>query len=530
MIPSEQLFTRTSYSKVGITLLRGLLVLLILLAAAPGRAAGLATSKAAGKRLNVLFIVADDLRPELGCYGNQAVRSPSIDRLALRSLVFDRAYCQQAVCSPSRTSVMTGTRPDTNRVWDLNTHFRGALPGVVTLPQLFGAHGYATRGLGKIYHGDLQDAPSWTAPAVSAERRPLRKGRRAAGKRPDHRDEHALLTATPEAWAERVTNTDRGPAVRATDDPPNGGGEGRLADEAIESLRELSGQDKPFFLAVGFRKPHLPFSVPASYWQLYDQHAIPLAPNRFLPDGAPRFSLADKNELWKYSGVPDVSDLPEYYARQLKHGYYAAISYMDAQLGRVLTELDALGLRETTIVVLWGDHGWKLGEHSRWCKHSNFEDDARAPLLIATPGLTSGGGHTDALVEFVDIYPTLAELAGIPKPDHLEGISLKPLLECPTMAWKAAAFSQYPRTVSRQRLMGYSMRTDRYRFTRWVARDDPSAVIAVELYDHRTDPQENVNIADDPAHAPLAAQLAEQWLAGWRGALPRRAQGTKGDQ
>lgn len=455
---------------------------------------------AESKKLNVLFLVSDDLRPELGCYGNTVIKSPNIDRLAKRGMVFERAYCQQAVCSPSRSSVLTGMRPDTTKVWDLNTHFRKALPDVVTLPQLFKENGYVSRGLGKIYHGGLDDAPSWSVSENS------RKRKRKAGS----------LPVPGNAGVEKgvkLTATDRGAAFGVTDEDANGGGEGELADDAIAAVRELKEKSQPFFLAVGFHKPHLPFIAPKAYWDMYDQAEIPLAPNIFLPRDAPDYALADKNEMWQYSGVPDVSHLPDGYARQLKHGYYAAVSYMDAQLGRVLDVLDTLGLSENTIIVLWGDHGWKLGEHDRWCKHSNVEDDARAPLLIAAPGMKASGQQTKALVEFVDIYPTIAELAGLTLPKKLEGKSLKPLLDDPAADWDDAAISQYPRSVKGKRLMGYSMRTDRYRFTRWVQRDDHSKVDAVELYDHESDPQENVNIANDPANKALVEKLTVQWKA-----------------
>lgn len=468
---------------------------------------------AAKQRLNVLFLVSDDLRPELGCYGNPIIKSPNIDRLAQRGMVFNRAYCQQAVCSPSRSSTLTGTRPDTTKVWDLNTHFRKALPDVVTLPQLFKNNGYFTRSMGKIYHGGFDDPASWSprdsAKVVSdADALPARKP--AAPKKRE----------TPSETAGNLTKTNRGPAFGATDDPPNGGGEGVLADEAIAALREFKAGSRPFFLAVGFHKPHLPFVSPKVYWDLYDPAKIPLAPNSFLPQGAPDYALVDRAELWNYSRVPDVSHLPEDYARQLKHGYYAAVSYMDAQLGRVLNELDNLGLRENTIIILWGDHGWKLGEHDRWAKHSNVENDTRAPILISVPGMTAVGKKTNALVEFVDMYPTLADLAGLPLPGHLEGTSFKPLLDDSERPWKSAVFSQYPRTVQGRKLMGYSMRTDRYRLTRWVDRDDHAKVDAVELYDHQTDPEENSNIANNSANAELVAELTRHWLAGWKGAKP----------
>jgi iduronate 2-sulfatase len=456
---------------------------------------------------NVLFLVSDDLRPELGCYGNTVIKSPNIDRLAKRGIVFKRAYCQQAVCSPSRSSVMTGMRPDTTKVWDLNTHFRKALPDVATLPQLFKNHGYVAQGLGKIYHGDLVDPASWS----SEEKKPKSGKKKKAAVLPP-------AGYTPPAGV-KLTSTDRGQAFGVTDEDPNAGGEGELADEAIAALRDFKSSKKPFFLAVGFRKPHLPFVAPKAYWDMYDPAEIPMASNRYLPKDAPAYALVDKNEMWKYSGVPDDNHLPGDYARGLKHGYYAAVSYMDAQLGRVIEELDALDLSKNTIIILWGDHGWKLGEHDHWCKHSNVEDDARAPLLIVAPGRKITGSSS-ALVEFVDIYPTITELAGLPLAGDLEGTSLVPLLHKPDLEWKTAAFTQYPRTINKQKkLMGYSMRTDRYRFTRWVHKDDQSKVDAVELYDHERDPMENVNIAANPANKELVEKLTGEWKKGWKGAI-----------
>ena len=473
----------------------------------------MASTGGSAGRLNVLFLISDDLRPELGCYGNSIIQSPNIDRLAQRGMVFNRAYCQQAVCSPSRSSVMTGARPDTTKVWDLTTHFRKAMPDVVTLSQLFKDHGYVSKGLGKIYHGDALDDPlSWSDVSTSGATKSASASTASSkqnAKRPTRSD--SKRTDTPSR---------RGPAFRINDDPPNGGSDGKAADEAIASLQEFKASSQPFFLAVGFRKPHLPFSVPKPYWDLYDPQKIPPATNPFLPHGAPAYALVDRNEMWKYAGVPDTGDLPLDYARQLKHGYYAAVSYMDAQLGRVVDELDRLGLRENTIVILWGDHGWKLGEHHRWCKHSNVEDDTRAPLIVSVPGMKNAGRSTNALVEFVDIYPTIAQLANVPLPLHLEGTSAAPLLDDPSLPWKTAAFSQYPRTVEGKRLMGYSMRTDRYRFTRWVHRNDPTKVDAVELYDHRNDPQENTNIADLSDQAETVAELTQQWLGGWQNATP----------
>jgi iduronate 2-sulfatase len=449
---------------------------------------------------NILFIAVDDLRPELGCYGNPIVNSPNIDRLANNGLVFNRAYCQQAVCSPSRTSLLTGTRPDTAKVWNLSTHFRKALPDVVALPQLFKNKGYFTQAMGKIYHHGLDDPASWSVPTAFPHA--------------PHGAEHG--PADPDSGAAK-----RGPPFRATDGPDNALHDGELADMAVGTLRAIRDKSRPFFLAVGFIKPHLPFLSPKKYWELYDPAKIPLAPNPFLPRGAPAYAIPPGGELHSYDGVPGGRHLPDAYARQLKHGYYAAVSYMDAQVGRVLAELDRLGLRDSTIIVLWGDHGWKLGEHDAWAKHTNAENDTRAPLIVSVPGMTNAGKHTDALVEFVDIYPTLAELAGLPLPKHLEGVSFKPLLNEPQRPWKMAAFSQYPRKVGTKNLMGYTMRTDRCRFTRWVNRADHAKVDAVELYDHQTDPQEDTNIANDPANKVLVETLTAQWVAGWRGAVPK---------
>jgi arylsulfatase A-like enzyme len=315
----------------------------------------------------------------------------------------------------------------------------------------------------------------------------------------------------------------RGPAFEAAGVPDNTFHDGALADMAVAALGDAKAKGQPFFLAVGFIRPHLPFVAPKKYWDLYDPAKIELARNAFRPKGAPEYAVQPGGELRQYHGIPG-GHLPDDLARQLKHGYYAAVSYMDAQVGRVLDELDRLDLRDNTIVVLWGDHGWKLGEHDAWCKHTNVENDTRVPLILSVPGMKNAGAHTPALVEFVDVYPTLAELTGLPLPGHLEGTSVRPLLDDPGRAWKSAAFSQYPRGVAGKRLMGYSMRTDRYRFTRWDPRGKAGEPDAVELYDHQSDPQENQNLAADPQHRQLVEQLHRQLTAGWKAARPGAAQ------
>ena len=450
------------------------------------------------RRPNILFIAIDDLRPELGCYGNEYIKSPNIDKLASQGLLLNRAYCQQAVCSPSRTSLLTGTRPDTTKVWDLETHFRKALPDVVTLPQLFKNEGYFTQGMGKIYHHGFDDPASWSVPTLYPQ---APQGRKSQSSAPG---------------ASKADK--RGPAVGSPDVPDESLHDGELANMAITALRTMKSKSEPFFLGVGFIRPHLPFISPKKYWDLYDPAKLPLATNPFPPKGAPEYALVHgPAELRSYEGTPNVRELPEPFVRELKQGYYAAVSYVDAQVGRVLEELDTLGLRENTIIVLWGDHGWKLGEHQAWAKHSNVENDTRVPLIISAPGMKQRGKKTDALVELVDVYPTLAELANLPQPGHLEGRSFKPLLDNPELPWKDTAFSQYPRRVGKRNLMGYTMRTDRYRLTRWVDAKDHGKVDAVELYDHQTDPEENTNIANDPAQKTVLEKLTQRWTSGWQG-------------
>ena len=461
-------------------------------------------------KMNVLFIAVDDLRPEFGAYGSKYIHSPNLDRLAKQGVTFMNAFVQQAVCSPSRSSFLTGTRPDTTKVWDLVTHFRTAIPDVVTLPQHFKNNGYFVQGMGKIYHGGYDDAPSWSVPWGTPKAVQY-------GLPENEERQKASQQARKQANGDGNEDGARGPAFEGADVPDNTFQDGKVAELAIKTLGEMAKKNQPFWLGVGFIKPHLPFVAPKKYWDLYDPAKIALAPNPFRAKDSPDYAVLPGGELRNYQDIP-AGPIPDEQARQLKHGYYAAISYMDAQLGKVLDELDRLKLRNNTIIVLLGDHGWKLGEHGAWCKHSNVENDTHAPLIISAPGLKTAGTSNDALVEFVDVYPTLAELCGLSLPQHLEGTSLVPLLNNKVKSVKNAAFSQYPRPNKGNPLMGYSMRTERYRFTRWVGRKDHTMVAAVELYDHQTDPLENTNIANDPKNAALVAQLTEQWEKGWQGA------------
>lgn len=441
--------------------------------------------------LNVLFIAVDDLRPNLGCYGDPVAKSPNIDRLAAQGTVFSQAYCQQALCNPSRSSVLTGQRPETLDIFDLRTNIRDRKPEIVTLPQYFKQEGYYTESIGKIFHvghSNHDDPASWTV----SSRHSLDDDFEAKGKVP---------------WA--------APDVADTDLK-----DGLIAEAAVKTLQEI--KDKPFFLAVGFLKPHLPFIAPKKYWDLYERDQFSLAANPSPPKGAPKVALHSFEEFRKYKGIPKEGPLPAEQAREAIHGYYAAMSFTDACIGRVLDGLDRLGLREKTIVVLWGDHGYFLGEHGMWTKHANYEEAVRAPLIVSAPG-QKPGQKSPALVEFVDMYPTLAELAGLPAPSGVEGASLVPLLKNPQTPWKEAVFHVFPRKVEGygKRALGRAIRTKDYRLVEWAIPE--TDFLQYELYDLARDPAENVNLANDPASAATVAELKKRLDLGWRAALPSAA-------
>jgi iduronate 2-sulfatase len=471
-------------------------------------------------RPNILFIAADDLRPELGCYGQRHIQSPNIDRLAASGFVFNRAYCQVAVCNASRTSLMTGLRPDTTRVYINATKFRTTAPDAVTLPQHFKQQGYFTQPLGKIYHGlfetalvgrTFDDPPSWStnhwygSPQYYFTREGIAAAERVYGEK--FKKSGAQLAGWTNEFVQAL-------ATEAPDVPDRVLYDGELTERAIQAMGQL--KDKPFFLAVGYLKPHLPFVAPKKYWDLYDPAKIQLAPNPNPPSDAPSNALHPMAEARVYTDFPKTGLPSDAQARHLRHGYYACVSFVDAQIGRLLAELDRLGLRENTIVVLWGDHGWHLGEHAMWGKQTNFEVATRAPLILRVPGKKAAGAKIEALVEFVDIYPTLCELAGLSRPAALEGTSFAPLLDQPNRAWKSAAFSQY----ARPNAMGLSMRTDRHRLTLWQSLNDPHQLEGVELYDHQSDPGEDHNLAGKPEQQPLVKELSQKLRAGWKKAVP----------
>jgi iduronate 2-sulfatase len=469
---------------------------LSLVAAGHGLASWVVARETASRRQreskpSVLFIGVDDLRMELACFGDTRVLTPNLDRLTQRGLRFSRAYCQQALCNPSRASLMTGLRPDTLGISDLHTHFRETHPDVVTLPQVFKQHGYHTQNIGKIFHNWRQDAfkgdaPSWSVPAIL------------------HYASH--YEDKPVVAGELPPDLSTLEKTECRDVPDEAYYDGRVAAAAVEALHRIKG--KPFFLAVGFWKPHLPFNAPKRYWDLYDHDQIDLPPNPDPPVDVPPLALQNYR-------IDSKETLTDDDVRELRHGHYAAISYLDAQIGKVLDELDRLRLRENTIVVFWSDHGLHVGEHGLWGKTTNFELDARAPLIIADPRHPSTAGReTRSLVELLDLYPTLMDLCRLPAPHRLEGVSLKPLLEDPSTTVKTAAFTQHPRPPYRVKgeppeTMGYSMRTDRYRYTEW--RKVPGGdVLARELYDHDKDPRETVNLATRAQHAATVEKLAAQ--------------------
>ena len=453
----------------------------------------LSVVSAKDKPMNVLFIAVDDLRPILGCYGDPDVKSPNIDALAKTGTLFNRAYCQQAVCSPSRTSLMTGERPDTTHVWDLQTHFRDHIPNVVTLPQQFKNNGYFCQGIGKIYHSSLNDKASWSVPWIP------NGGGKGFG------PEGVKILGRLKAKAEKKDKV-RGLPYEAPEVEDDFLTDGSTAKRACELVKECKERDKPFFLAVGFLKPHLPFVAPKKYWDMYDADDLYEPATSSPPKGAPDYAPTGFGELRQYYGMPQKGPVDQEDARKLIHGYYACVSYTDAQIGRVLKQLDESGLRENTVVVLWGDHGWHLGDHGMWCKHTNYEFATRAPLIISMPAQAKVGTKTNALVEFVDIYPTIVEACSLPKVEGKAGRSLVPLLNDPAKVWAKAAFSQFPRPIGKHGPgMGYAMRTDRYRFVKWIAKKDGFA--EYELYDLERDPNETVNLAADPANAKLLEEM-----------------------
>lgn len=463
---------------------------------------GLLSAATGPQRPNVLFIAVDDLRPQLHCYGDTVAITPNLDRLAARGTLFARAYCQQAVCNASRQSLLSGRRPDSIRVWDLKTLFRETAPDVVSLPEHFKLNGYFAQSFGKIYHGQagMADPQSWSVPEQF----------QYESKRDDY---HLAENREPRQGGKAAPFE----FVGGDDDEYRDGMAVKAAVIALEKFAANPGQ--PFFLAVGIRKPHLPFTGPKKYWDLYDEKKIPPVDPLAAPEGAPAMALHNSVELRGYKGMPKGGPVPPEEARQLRHGYYAAASFADAQIGRVLDALERTGLAKNTIVVVWGDHGYHLGEQGMWTKITNYEADTRVPFIIATPDARPRGVRTEARVELLDIYPTLIELCGLPSREKLEGRSLVPNLGTKAINGREYAISEFPRPWGtgyldrKSKYMGYAIRSETQRYIEWRS-IETGAVAARELYAYRGDELFEIrNLADDPAQQATIAKLS--------GLLPR---------
>lgn len=438
-------------------------------------------------RMNVLLICVDDLKPLLGCYGDPLAKTPSIDRLASSGMLFRNAYCNQAVCAPSRNSLLTGFRPQTLGIYDLGTHFRKARQNCVTLPQFFKNAGYRAEGMGKIFHvghGNVNDKLSWSLPHWNAKvvgyALPENKAPQGLTR------EEALFENDN---SKPIKSLPKGAAMERADVEDEVYADGKLAERVVERLKFASEHpDERFFMAVGFVKPHLPFCAPSRYWDMHDPSKFELAKYQAAPAGAPDYAPTKWGELRQYRGIPEAGAIEEKLQRELIHGYYAATSYMDAQVGKVLDALEANGLSKNTIVVLWGDHGWHLGDHGMWCKHSNYEQAARIPMIVRVPG--KDPGEAQGMVETVDVYPTLAELTGVELSEALDGRSFAKAMDEPLAVLRDHVIHVFPRGQN----LGRAIRTDRYRLVEWKKIGSDESKAEWELYDYQADPLEKRNL------------------------------------
>ena len=440
------------------------------------------------QRPNILLISIDDLRPDLGSYGHPIAKTPSLDSFAQSGLLFEQAYTQQAICGPSRASLMTGLRPPTTGIVRLEQTVSSIVPKVVTLNKIFKKNGYETISIGKIYHDINDDSDGWSKAPYDVSYG-IRRAREQAGTpRPAY-----------ESWDSKELLPDA-----------------KNVNHALDELDRLSQQHNPFFLAVGLHSPHLPFRAPKSDWDKYNPQQIPPPPTTEQQSDAPDWAVVAW-EIWRYDNLPPKpGPMPLLESNKLRHGYLAAISFADGLVGKILNKVSNLGLDDNTIVVIWSDHGFKLGDHGGWAKHSTVELDIHIPMMIRVPGMTAPGTRTAALVETVDIYPTLIDLAGLSEPHVLQGTTMRPLLNKPQQIWKQAVFAQYPRRVKKQLLMGETVRSRRYRYTAWVEKLS-GQIVAQELYDHASDPIEGTNVANDTDYLPELKRHEKLRLQGWQG-------------
>ena len=464
-----------------------------LLLTAPAPVAG---ARQPPERPNILLLLVDDLKPALGCYGDPHARTPHLDKLAERGMRFELAYCNQAVCAPSRFTLMLGSHSTATGLYGLGNKLRHSHPRAVTMPQFFARHGYRTESMGKIFHighGNEGDPESFSVPHFHDKVIEYLDPASTEGGKLTR--EEAYFT---NQQLDRIHSLPRGAAYEATPSRDEDYADGRVAAEAIRRLQAASKRKEPFFMAVGFVRPHLPFSAPARYWDLHDPARLPLQRSEDHPAGSPKIAHKRAGEIAMYAPVPRRNeDYTSELKRRLIHGYYASVSYMDAQLGKVIAELDRLKLSRNTVIAVWGDHGFHLGDLGIWTKHTNYEQANRIPLLLIAPGVTTGGTATRQLAESVDLFPTLAELAGLPAPSvpqPLNGVDLVPVLKDPSRRVRDHAFHCYPR---RGGVIGRAIRTERYRMVEWKKPGAPANTAQYELYDYRDGQIERRNIASD---------------------------------
>lgn len=480
-----------------------------------------AISSFAAAKPNVLLILVDDLKPALGCYGDKSAITPNIDELASRGMRFDLAYCNQAVCAPSRFTLMLGSHSTSTGLYGLGNKLRDSLPNAVTLPQFFAKHGYRTESLGKIFHighGNEGDPKSFNVPHFHDKVIEYLDPESTQGGKMTR--EEAMFTN------QRVPNFNalpRGAAYESPDVEDDAYADGRVAQETIRRLQAAKKRGKPFFIAAGFARPHLPFSAPKKYWDMHDPDKLPQPAYEDHPIDSPQVARKRGGEIRNYFPVPDKNDpaaIPNKVKRELIHGYYASTSYVDAQIGKVVHALDRLDLTKNTIVVLWGDHGFHLGDLGIWTKHTNFEQANRIPIIISAPGVTKAGSSTRQPAESVDIFPTLAELAGLPAPEGpqpIDGTSLVPVLKDSQARVRGHAFHAYPKGK-----MGRAIRTDRYRLVEWRNPGEPKSAAEYELYDYQIDPNETRNHASSQ---PTVIEKLTAILAKYPEAKPRKSRG-----
>ncbi|MBF0197227.1 MAG: sulfatase [Planctomycetes bacterium] len=471
----------------------------------------------AAQKPNVLMIIVDDLKPTMGCFGDTLAITPHMDRLASQGMIYSNNHCQQAVCGPSRASLLTGLLPNNSKVWNFGDKMRQTNKDVLTLPQYFKQKGYYTQGMGKVFDGRCcdgwgpQDRISWSTPLTWAG------GKKALGGYTSQEavDKIAELK-TKGLWSKKQNSSallakhGYKPSTECEDVPDDAYGDGDMTSKAINHLQNLSKKKQPFFFAVGYIRPHLPFTAPKKYWDYYDRDTIGQHPFRKRASDSPEYAYHNSGELRQYSDIPKKEAISEDKKLELRHGYYACVSYVDAQIGRLVKQLEELGIKDNTIICLWGDHGWHLGDHGMFCKHSNFEQATRSPLILSGYGVPKGVA-TSQPTEFLDVFPTLCDLSGLDIPPGLDGMSLSPLFEHPNQPLKPAARSQYPKYADVP-LMGHSIRNERYRLTQWMAANPKKGRVtgttkSFELYDYQEDPMETRNLANHPEYQKQRDQM-----------------------